>query len=159
MAIFNTFDPLNQDYKKHLPKTGRLLGIDLGTKRIGIAVTDEDRVISNPKLIIKRNNPDSDLKKIQNFIDEYQISAIIQGYPIQLDNSDNEMTQISKDFAKILNQYLDNALPIFLFEERLTSFEAKEIDRSGISKRKSKHIDDIAASIMLQHFLDHIDRV
>lgn len=154
MAIFNTLNQANQEYKQHLPKTGRLLGIDLGTKRIGIAVTDEDRIISNPKLIITRSNLESDLKKIKDFIDEYQIRAIIQGYPIQLDNSANEMTQISANFAKELDKFLNYQFPIFLFEERLTSFEAKEIDRSGISKRKSKHIDDIASSIILQHFID-----
>lgn len=154
MAIFNTFDPLNQDYKKHLPKKGRLLGIDLGTKRIGIAVTDEDRFIATPKLIINRTNLEADLTKIQDFINEYNISAIIQGYPIKLDNSDNEMTQKSANFAKQLDNSLKQSLPIFLFEERLTSFEAKEIDRSGISKRKTKHIDDIAASLILQHFLN-----
>lgn len=154
MTVFNTFNPLNQDYKKHLPKTGRLVGIDLGTKRIGIAVTDEDRMLATPKFIITRSSLKNDFAKIQDFMDEYSISAIVLGYPIQLDNSDNEMTKISEVFSKDLDQHFDGSMPIFLFEERLTSFEAKNIDRSGISKRKGKHIDDIAASLILQHFIE-----
>ena len=154
MAIFNTFSSINQEYKKHLPQTGRLVGIDLGTKRIGIAVTDEDRMIANPKFIIARSKLGTDLAKIKEFMDEYQVCAIVLGYPIQLDNSDNEMTKVSENFAEILDEYFAGEMPIFLFEERLTSFEAKDIDRSGISKRKGKHIDDIAASLILQHFID-----
>jgi len=154
MAVFNTFNPLNQDYKKHLPGTGRLVGIDLGTKRIGIAVTDENRMLSSPKFIINRTRLKNDFTKIHEFMDEYSVTAIVLGYPIQLDDSDNEMTKVSENFAKDLDEYFGGIMPIFLFEERLTSFEAKNIDRSGISKRKGKHIDDIAASLILQHFIE-----
>jgi len=151
--IINTQNHLNQEYKELLPKKGRIMAIDVGQKRLGIAVSDETRIISNPKLIINRQSNESDFKKIKDFIDEYQPSAIVIGRPINMNEEITEMTIFSENFAKNLDIFLEERLPIFLFEERLSSFEAKEIDKSGISKRKGKYIDDIAASVILEHFL------
>lgn len=157
MPIFNILNQANQDHKTNIKNTGRLLGLDLGTKRIGFAITDETQTFVSPKQILNRQNLQSDLIKIAKFIDEYQISTIILGYPIQLDNSNNDMTNISLEFANNLNDFLQDKLPILLFEERLTSFEAKNIARElrqkNQQKRKNKHIDDIAAAIILEHFL------
>lgn len=157
MPILNILNQANQEHKVNLAPKGRLVGIDLGTKRIGLAVTDETRTLCTPKLILNRQNLESDLKKIKEFCEEYQIIAIILGLPIKLDESSNDMTALSLEFSEKLNEYFSNKLPIFLFEERLTSFEARDIVKNlrqnGVKNRKNKHIDDIAASLILEHFL------
>jgi RNase H-fold protein (predicted Holliday junction resolvase) len=68
------------------------------------------------------------------------------------------MTEFVQKFAKNLNEFLEDKLPIFLFEERLTSFEARDIAASRLSIKKTKFVDDIAASFILQHFLDERKR-
>jgi len=151
--IFNISDQLNQA----LPAKGRLMALDVGTKRIGIALSDESRFLATPKLIINRLSNQQDFEKIVKFITENQIVAAIIGRPLNMDGSAIPMTEFCERFAQNLDIYLEKKFPIFLFEERLSSFEAREINASGgISRKKDKFIDDIAASIILQHFLDMV---
>jgi putative Holliday junction resolvase len=151
--IFNISDQLNQA----LPAKGRLMALDVGTKRIGVALSDESRFLATPKLIINRLSNQQDFEKIVKFITENQIVAAIIGRPLNMDGSAIPMTEFCERFAQNLDIYLEKKFPIFLFEERLSSFEAREINASGgISRKKDKFIDDIAASIILQHFLDMI---
>lgn len=153
--IFNILLEPNQDYKKILPQKGSLMGIDVGSKRLGIAKSDETRLIASPKLIITRESNLKDFAKINALIDEYKISALVIGYPINMAGKLTDMSKFSENFAKNLNDFLENKLPIFLFEERLSSFEARNHGYDKISRNhKSKYVDDIAASVILQHFLD-----
>ncbi len=155
--IFNSLLNPNQDYKKILPKNGSLLAIDVGTKRLGIAKSDETRFIATPKLIINRQGNLKDFTKIAELIEEYKTVAIVIGYPINMDGKNIEMTEFAQNFAENLDKFLDDKFPIFLFEERLSSFEARNFGYSKISrKHKNKFIDDIAASVILQHFLDDL---
>jgi len=154
-VIFNILLEPNQDYKKILPKKGSLMAIDVGSKRIGIAKSDETRIIATPKLIINRSSNLKDFAKISELINEYQAAALVVGYPVNMDGSTIEMSQFAQKFAENLNEFLENKFAIFLFEERLSSFEARTLGYNKISRNhKSKFIDDIAASIILQHFLD-----
>lgn len=156
MTVFNISNHLNQDYKQHLPKKGKLLAIDVGTKKIGIATCDETRFLVTPKSIIQRQGDEKDFAKILEFIQQNFIVAIVVGRPIRMDGAITQMTLFSEKFAKNLDVFLEKKLPIFLFEERLSSFEAKMIDSSGSLKRHGKNIDDIASSVILQHFIDFI---
>ncbi|NBV06349.1 MAG: Holliday junction resolvase RuvX [Proteobacteria bacterium] len=155
MTIFNDLTNTNQEVLKSLPKFGRLLGIDIGTKRIGISLSDASRFIATPKLIINRLSNQKDFFKIKEFILANQVCAIVIGRPIDLDENQIPMTKFSEEFTKNLDQFLEEKFPIFPFEERLTSFEAREISTSELSRKKNKFIDDIAASFILQHFLDY----
>ena len=131
------------------------MAIDVGSKRIGIAKSDETRIIASPKLIINRLSNAKDFTKIFQLIAEYQISALVVGYPVNMDGSAIEISKFAQNFAENLNEFLENKFPIFLFEERLSSFEARTLGYNKISRNhKSKFVDDIAASIILQHFLD-----
>jgi putative Holliday junction resolvase len=151
--IFNISDQLNQA----LPAKGRLMALDVGTKRIGVALCDESRFLATPKLIINRLSNQQDFEKIAKFIAENQVVAVIIGRPLNMDGSAIPMTEFCERFAQNFDTFLGEKFPIFLFEERLSSFEAREINASGgISRKKDKFIDDIAASIILQHFLDDI---
>ncbi len=150
--IFSNLNQLNQV----LPNKGRLLGLDIGTKRIGLAISDSDQFIATPKLIINRQGDEKDFVKIKQFIDENPVIAIVMGYPINMDNSPIEMTQFVANFSQKFDEFFAKKMPLFLFEERLTSFEARSINNSGLWRKKSKFVDDIAASLILQHFLDHL---
>lgn len=150
--IFNNFDQVNQA----LPHKGRIMALDVGSKRIGIAISDETRFLATPKLILQRQSNQKDFEKIRKFLQENQIVAIVIGHPLNMDGSAIPMTEFSEKFAKNIDEFLENKLPIFLFEERLTSFEARDVNASGVSRKKDKFIDDIAASFILQHFLDEV---
>lgn len=148
--IFKSLDQLNQA----LPKSGRLMAIDVGTKRIGIAISDESRFIATPKLILNRQSNQKDFAKIQEFISENKVAGIIIGLPLTMDGKSQPMSEFAEKFAANFDEFLEKKFPILLFEERLSSFEAREIHHSELSRKKNKFVDDIAASFILQHFLD-----
>lgn len=152
MTIFRNSDQLNQAL---LPK-GRLMGLDVGTKRIGLAVSDESRFIATPKLIINRLSNLKDFEKIKKFIEENLIVGIVIGRPVNMDGSQIVMTEFCERFAKNFDDFLGNKFPIFLFEERLSSFSARDANASELSRKKNKFVDDIAASFILQHFLEQL---
>lgn len=154
MTIFNDIENTNQEVLKTLPKFGRLLAIDVGTKRIGLALSDASRFIATPKLIINRVSNQKDFEQIKKFISENEVVGIVVGRPINMDDSLIPMTRFSEEFTKNLDEFLEKKLPIFPFEERLTSFEARDINSSDLSRKKNRFVDDIAASFILQHFLD-----
>ncbi len=150
--IFNNLSPVNQA----LPSRGRLMALDVGTKRIGVALSDESRFLATPKLILERQSNLKDFAKIKKFLDDNQVVGIVIGHPLNMDGSAIAMTEFSEKFAKNFDDFLENKFPIFLFEERLTSFEARDVNASGVSRKKNKFVDDIAASFILQHFLDSV---
>lgn len=152
MTIFRNSDQLNQAL---LPK-GRLMGLDVGTKRIGLAVSDESRFIATPKLIINRLSNLKDFEKIKKFIEENLIVGIVIGRPVNMDGSHIVMTEFCERFAKNFDDFLENKFPIFLFEERLSSFSARDANVSELSRKKNKFVDDIAASFILQHFVEQL---
>jgi putative Holliday junction resolvase len=138
-----------------LPNKGRLMAIDVGTKRIGVAISDEMRFISTPKFILDRQSNLKDFEKLKNFLNENKIVAIVIGRPLAMNGDKIPMTEFSEKFAKNFDEFLGEEIPIFLFEERLTSFEARDVKAwGGTSRKKNKFIDDIAASFILQHFLE-----
>lgn len=149
--IFNSFNQLNQS----LPREGRLMAIDVGTKRIGIAVSDKDRNIATPKTTIIRKGNIPDFNKIKDLILDNDIKALIIGLPINMDESENEMSQFVRRFAKNLDEFLNNEAKIFLQDERLSSFMAKDDLITAIKGKKNKKksvIDQMAASLILQSF-------
>lgn len=132
-----------------LPKIGRLMALDVGTKRIGIATCDATRLIASPRLILNRHNNLEDFTKIKQFATENEIVGIVIGLPINYDDT----CKIIRNFAEKLANFFENKIPITLFDESLSSFEAKEIHSSPLSRKKNKFVDDIAAAVILEHFL------
>jgi putative Holliday junction resolvase len=147
VTIFSNQNQLNQ-----VPR-GRLMALDLGTKRIGVALSDETRFIATPKMILNRQSNKNDFATIKKFIEENQVVAIVIGRPVNMAGELTEMTKFSEKFAENFDEFLEKKYPIFLFEERLSSSEARIINASAGSKKKHGPIDDIAASVILQHFL------
>ncbi len=148
--IFNCQNQLNQA----VVPDGRLIALDVGTKRIGIATCDATRLLSSPRQILNRQSNLKDFEKIKKFIIENESVAIVIGLPI---DSPDTMKFIIK-FAENFDEFLEKKFPIFLFDERLSSFEAKEFHASPLSRKKNKFVDDIAASLILERFLNHLSQ-
>ena len=141
-------------FHKTMPSQGKLLGIDVGTKRLGLAVCDELRFLTTPKKIINRQSNEKDFAEIARIFIEEKALAIVMGFPINMDGTFNEMSRFTQKFADELDKFLHEKVQIFFADERLTSFEAKEISHSLASRKKQKHFDDIAASVILRDFID-----
>lgn len=152
MPIFSDLKSINQASLKE----GRLLGIDVGTKRLGLAISDATRLIANPKTIIKRQSNLKDFAKIQEIIEQNQIVGIVVGMPVNMDGSPIAMTEFAKKFSENLDEFLAKKLPIFFADERLSSYEARQITSSEAFYQNKEFDDDIAASVILQDFIDEL---
>ena len=129
----------------------RFLGIDLGAKRVGLALTDETCSISYPFKTIHRKDL---FAEIESIIGEYSIEGIVVGYPLNMDGSAGEKAEESDRVAKEIEA--KTGIPVHLIDERWTSIEAKKI-LHPLKKKTSKdkkRIDEIAATIILEAFLE-----
>jgi len=147
-----------EDFKKSIEKKSRLLGIDPGKNRIGLAISDENKLVSTPlKTIIKKNNSNF-INEIIEIIKENNIKGIIVGNPINMDGSRGPSAQSANDFA----QYLSNniSIPVTMWDERLSSQAVFNLSSNldiNVSK-KVKKLDQNAASFILQGAIDYITR-
>ena len=131
-----------------------LVGLDLGTKTIGVAVSDRYKIIASPLSTIQRNGIKKDLLKLQEILNDYEIGGFIVGLPLSLDNSDNQQTQLVRNFNKELINFF--SLPSVLWDERFSSDVIfKEMRKSNMSKNKIKNkLDQQSASYILQGYLE-----
>ena len=147
-----------EDFKKSIGKKSRLLGIDPGKKRVGLAISDEDKLVSTPlKTIIKKNSSNF-IKEIKEIINENGIKGIIVGNPINMDGSKGPSSQSANDFAKHLSNNV--SIPIAMWDERLSSEGAFNLSSNldvNTSKKLEK-LDQNAASFILQGAIDYITR-
>ncbi len=150
MTIFSNKLQLNQV----IPSLGRIMALDVGQKRIGIATCDETRTIATPRLILNRQSNIKDFAKIKDLIKDNNAIALIVGLPLNMDLSSSAMSEFVVNFTKNLDDFLEKKFPILLLDERLSSFEAREIEASALS-RKKEFYDDIAASLILKDFLSY----
>lgn len=134
---------------------GRILAIDYGRKRFGLAISDEARVTSRPLATLARTNRRDDLRRLRLLAREHEVRLIVVGLPLRLDGTSGEMAEEAKRFATRLTQHL--GLPVELMDERLTSWEAGQIPISNKSRgpRQSRKAtrDDVAAAVILRDYL------
>ena len=131
-----------------------LVGLDLGTKTLGVAVSDRLKIIASPLSTIQRNGTKKDLLKLQEILNDYEIGGFIVGLPLSLDNSENQQTQLVRNFNKDLNDFF--SLPSVFWDERFSSDVIfKEMRKSNMSKNKIKNkLDQQSASYILQGYLE-----
>ena len=131
-----------------------LVGLDLGTKTLGVAVSDRYKIIASPLSTIQRNGIKKDLLKLQEILNDYEIGGFIVGLPLSLDNSDNQQTQLVRNFNKELIDFF--SLPSVFWDERFSSDVIfKEMRKSNMSKNKIKNkLDQQSASYILQGYLE-----
>lgn len=132
----------------------RYIGLDLGTKTIGVAISDPFLMFANGLVTIKRKNINSDIQEIKKIIEENDISKIIIGLPYNMDGSKGPSAQRVMSFVDLLKKEIDNE--IIYEDERLTTVSAERVlIESNIGRNRRKdHIDKIAAALILQSYLD-----
>ncbi len=151
---------LKRDENKRRP----LLGIDHGTKNIGIAVSDSNLSIATPLTTIRSTKFSNDIKELKKIIDEYSIVAIIIGLPLNMDGSEGARCQSVRQYAKNLldkKDFFERELEIAFWDERLSSFAVDRmlIEDTDISRKKrATVIDKLAASHILQGALDFLQK-
>ena len=137
-----------------IKKKSRLIGIDPGGKRIGIAISDENKIVATPYTTIIRENYVNLVSQIKKIINEDQIDGIVIGNPINMDGSEGPSSQSAKDLAKNLSK--DITENITLWDERLSSQGAFNLSNELAinSSKKVKKLDQNAAQFILQGVLD-----
>ena len=139
--------------------SGRILGIDYGSKRTGIAVSDPMGIIAQPLETIQYSASEELIAKIGTLVSEKDIHKIVVGIPKTLSNGESEMTKTVSAFVKDLQSHYPD-IEIITWDERLTSMQADRIlIEAGVRREKRKtRIDSLAASIMLQSYLDFLQQ-
>ena len=145
------------DIKNHINNKSRLIGVDMGSKRVGLSISDENRKIATPLKTINYENIQilsDELKKIAN---ENNVHAIIFGNPKNMDGTEGGSSQSVKDKVKLISEKIQ--IPIFLWDERLSTVGAFNLSSEldiNVSKRV-KNIDKNAAAFILQGVLDFLN--
>ena len=145
------------ELKDKLASNARLIGLDLGTKRVGIAICDDKRKIASPYKTIEYKNMEYLVNELKNIIKDNNIFALIIGNPINMDGSFGKSAQSINDKAKVIEKELD--LIIAMWDERLSTSGAFNISSNldiNFSKKK-KNIDEKAAAFILQGALDYLN--
>ena len=136
-------------------KKSRLIGIDPGGKRIGIALSDENKIVATPYTTIIKENYRDLVNQIKKIVKEYDIDGIVIGNPINMDGTEGPSSQSAKDLAKNLSK--DITENITLWDERLSSQGAFNLsnDLAINSSKKVKKLDENSAQFILQGILDY----
>lgn len=131
----------------------KALGIDFGTKRVGLAITDPERMFAFPYKVMERTTRDAMFSELLGIIENEKIADIVIGLPISLDGEDTLTTRQVRNFAASLQRRVD--LPIHLVDERLSSIAAEEeLKEAGLWDRKrKKNLDSQAAKVILETWL------
>lgn len=149
---------MENDPLEAIPTTGKILGLDLGTKTIGVAVSDGMRYSASPLETIKRTKFTQDAERIIQLVAENSAVALILGLPLNMDGTEGPRVQSTRAFARNLAQKLD--LPIAFWDERLsTSAVTRMMIEADLRRdRRAEVVDKLAASYILQGALDRLRR-
>ncbi|MAQ28313.1 MAG: Holliday junction resolvase RuvX [Pelagibacteraceae bacterium] len=143
--------------KKHINKKSRLIGVDMGSKRVGLSISDENRKIAFPLKTINYENIEILHYELEKIIRENNVHAIIFGNPKNMDGTEGRSSQSVKDKAKLISEKIKT--PVFLWDERLSTVGAFNISGQldiNVTKRV-KNIDENAATFILQGVLDFLN--
>ena len=147
---------LDEFKKKHSDKC-RLIGLDLGSKRIGVSICDEKQLIATPLKTINRNTLKELISQLKMIIHENDIKGIIIGNPLNMDGSSGRSAQSVKDTSQKIEENIN--IPICLWDERLSTVGAFNLSSQldiNVSKREKK-IDENAAAFILQGAIDFLN--
>ena len=132
---------------------GRVLGVDYGSSRVGLALSDPQKIIASPLHTLVNNGNDRLKKKLLEVIKKKNVEYIVIGLPIGLKGQETSQTKIVREFAEEMRSL---ALPVYFQDERLSSLSAKKslIEQNVKTGHNKSFIDSTAAAIFLQQFLD-----
>ncbi len=143
-----------QEFKKLLIKGRPLIGLDIGTVRIGIAISDREYIIATPLNVYERRNISQDIGHLGKLASDENACGFVVGLPLGLDGSEGDNCQLIRNFCNKL--YKKTALPILLKDERMSTAAAtRALAESGMTRKKRQTLDDkVAASYILQGVID-----
>ena len=145
------------ELKLKIDKKSRLLGVDLGSKRIGVSICDDKRMIATPYKTLNFTNLNNLVLELKKIILENNVNGIIIGNPINMDGTLGKAAQSVKDKSIIISKQLD--IPVILWDERLSTVGAFNLSSQldvNVSKR-TKNIDQNAATFILQGAIDYLN--
>ena len=147
-----------EDFKKKLPKKSRLMGIDPGGKRVGIAISDENKIIATPYTTLIKNKYSDFVKELIEIVNENKIKGIVIGNPINMDGSSSQSSQSARDLA--INLSKDVTENITMWDERLSSQGAFNLsnDLGSNTSKKVNKLDQNSAQFILQGALDYLTK-
>ncbi len=146
-----------EDFKKKQSNKVRLLGLDLGSKRIGISICDENQSIATPLKTLNKTTNDNLMNELKTIINENDIKALIIGHPVNMDGSYGKSSHSVKSIATNISKTI--SLPVCLWDERLSTVGAFNLSSEldvNVSKRL-KYIDQNAATFILQGAIDYLN--
>jgi putative Holliday junction resolvase len=157
-AAKKTPDLTPDDFAALLPPKAALMGLDLGAKTIGLAISDIGRQIASPLKTIARTKFTADAKDMLAAATEHQIAGLVLGLPLNMDGSEGPRAQATRAFVRSLSQLTD--LPVLLWDERLSTAAVTRtlIDADTSRKRRDVLVDKMAAAFILQGALDRMRR-
>lgn len=147
------------DFAKILPATAAIVGLDLGDKTIGVAISDLRRTIATPAQVIRRTKFTEDAAKLLTIVNNRAIAGIILGLPLNMDGSEGPRVQSTRAFARNLVRLTD--LPITFWDERLSTVAATRalLEADTSRKRRAEVIDQVAAGYILQGALERMGKL
>ena len=145
------------DIKNHINNKSRLIGVDMGTKRVGLSISDENRKVATPLTTINYQNIQKLVDELEKIINEKNVHVIIFGNPKNMDGTEGSSSQSVKDKVKLISEKIK--IPIFMWDERLSTVGAFNLSSQldvNVTKRV-KNIDENAAAFILQGVLDFLN--
>jgi putative holliday junction resolvase len=144
------------DFAAILPKTGRLLGLDVGDTTIGLSMSDGLRKVASPLETIERKKLSKDIERMKTLIAEHGVAGLVIGNPINMDGSAGPRVQSTKTFVSNIGK--DIKLPMLLWDERMSTMavERMMLEADLTRQRRAVLVDKLAAAYMLQGFLDSV---
>jgi putative holliday junction resolvase len=135
--------------------SGRILALDVGKKRIGLAVSDELGWTAQGLETLERTRIREDLAKLKKLAEQWSVQTLLVGQPLHMSGEESRQSEYTREFAGRLKEYL--SLPVIFWDERLTSVEAERVLReSGTSlEKRKKAVDRLAAVLLLESYLGY----
>jgi putative Holliday junction resolvase len=142
------------EFATALPASGRVIGLDLGSKTIGLALSDPGRMIATPMETIRRGKFTKDAATLDTLMNDHEVVAMVLGLPINMDGSEGPRAQSTRAFARNMEQRRE--MPCLLWDERLstTAVTRTLIEADMSRKRRAEVVDKMAAGFILQGALD-----
>lgn len=148
-----------QDFAATLPRTGAIAGLDLGTKTIGVAVSDGLRQVASPLMVVRRQKFTLDAAEILRIAAERGLVGLVLGLPLNMDGSEGPRVQSTRAFARNLERL--TPLPLSFWDERLSTVAAERalLEADASRRKRAEVIDQVAAGYILQGALDRLRRL
>lgn len=151
--------PTVDEFARALPAGMRLLGLDVGTKTVGLALSDVTRIIASGLTTLARSKFAADAKRLLEIAGEHGVGGLVIGLPVNLDGSEGPRAQATRAFTRNLAKL--TPLPMLLWDERLTTAAAERslLEADVSRRRRAEVIDKVAATLILQSALDRLNLV